>query len=305
MAASTLLSNLLPVVGLAYGLQIASAIPSIYYKSDVYYDLSGSLTYLACTGLSLALPAIRRARGNVPAAGKVLYSGYTSFGGVHGRQLLLSGLVGIWATRIGSYLYIRAKQSGGDPRFEKIKQSPPKFLTAFLVQATWVTIVSLPVLTINSLPLTIHTPKFPNTFDLLGLTIFLSGFLFEIIADRQKSNWVAAKQNKKHNEDFISSGLWSLSRHPNYAGEITLWCGVAVIAGLGGGLVGEVGKRYLSGGRMMGLAIAGISPLFTTFLLTKVSGIPLTEKKYDAKYGEKKEYQEWKKNTPVLWPKMK
>jgi len=56
--------------------------------------------------------------------------------------------------------------------------------------------------------------------------------------------------------------------------------------------------------RLGAVAITALSPAFTTFLLTRVSGIPLSEGKYDKKYGDRKDYQEWKKNTPVLIPKL-
>ena len=114
------------------------------------------------------------------------------------------------------------------------------------------------------------------------------------------------KKRKEHDEDFLTRGLWSKSRHPNYFGESTLWTGIATAAG--GVLVGNVGQVGMglaggSFGRLVGFGMAAISPAFVTFLLLKVSGVPLSERKYDKRYGGRKDYQEWKKNTPMFIPK--
>ena len=88
---------------------------------------------------------------------------------------------------------------------------------------------------------------------------------------------------------FVNTGLWSRSRHPNYFGEITLWIGIAVIA-----------LPVLRGWQFVAL----ISPIFVTLLLTKVSGIPLLEKKADKKWGGQEDYEAYKKKTPVLIPRL-
>ncbi len=86
---------------------------------------------------------------------------------------------------------------------------------------------------------------------------------------------------------FISTGLWSKSRHPNYFGEILLWIGVAIVA-----------VPALQGWQWVAL----ISPVFVTLLLTKVSGVPLLEKKSDSKWGGQEDYEAYKKNTPSWSP---
>ena len=93
----------------------------------------------------------------------------------------------------------------------------------------------------------------------------------------------------------------------NYAGEITLWTGIAVTAA--GVLTSrpgltESGLGLGLGGKIAAMTIAGISPAFVTFLLTQVSGIPMSETKYDKRFANDQKYQEWKKNTPVLFPKL-
>ncbi|KAF2675476.1 putative membrane protein [Microthyrium microscopicum] len=311
---SPLLRTLVPTVGAAFAIQGAFAIPSIIAQSERFYDLSGSLTYLSCTALSLALPVLRARAATASTLpwpsitasllGKPLAQG----GWWDWRQLALSAAVSVWATRLGTHLFSRiTSDNGTDSRFDKIRTSPPSFLVAFFAQATWVSLNLLPIIALNALP--------PNTFaklplltpfSVLGVALWISGFALEVAADAQKSKWVAEKKAKKHSEDFLTRGLWGKSRHPNYAGEIALWSGVAIAAasvlasGVGQAALGWTGV----GGRLGACLLAGASPAFTTFLLTKVSGIPLSEKKYDGKYGKRKDYQEWKKNTPMLIPKI-
>lgn len=217
---------------------------------------------------------------------------------------------------VGTYLFTRISSDGGtDSRFTNIRTSPPKFLGAFFMQASWVSLCLMPVLAINAIPAARFAllPASVALTDILGLALFASGLSLEIAADRQKAAWTRAKREKKHDEAFLTSGLWGRSRHPNYFGEMMLWTGIAVVAG--GVLVrkaGQVGMGFGPGGqanailrgRALGLLMAGISPAFVSALLLFVSGVPLSENKYDAKYGERADYQAWKRDTPMLVPKV-
>ena len=215
-----------------------------------------------------------------------------------------------YLTIVGTYLFQRISADGSDSRFKEIRYSPPKFLVAFFAQATWVSLCLMPVLAINSIPATAFAalPASVAVTDILGLLLFTGGLSFEVVADRQKDSWVQEKKAKKHDEDFLTRGLWSNSRHPNYFGEATLWSGIAVLAG--GVLTrnaGQVGMGLAGmgvSGKILAAAMAGVSPAFVTFLLLKVSGVPLSEDKYDKRYGDRKDYQEWKKNTPMFIPKL-
>ena len=116
--------------------------------------------------------------------------------------------------------------------------------------------------------------------------IWIIGFSVEVVSDSQKRKFRKDINNKGK---FISTGLWSRSRHPNYFGEITIWVGVAIFAFSSLNGIGYV---------------ALISPFFVYALLTKGSGIPLLERSADKKWGSEQEYQDYKKNTPVLFPKL-
>jgi steroid 5-alpha reductase family enzyme len=122
-------------------------------------------------------------------------------------------------------------------------------------------------------------------FAVVGLVLWVIGFGFEAIADAQKSAFKADPTNKGR---FIQSGLWSKSRHPNYFGEIVIWIGVAIIA-----------FPVLQGWQYATL----ISPVFVMLLLTKISGIPILEKRADKTWGGQADYESYKQNTPILIPK--
>ena len=276
----------------------------------------GSLTYLTCTALSLYLPALR-GRALASQSGAALPSWPSLLGALRGsptaglnwRQVLLSTAVSIWATRLGTFLFSRINsESGRDSRFDAIRGSTPKFFGAFMAQAAWVSCCLMPVLAVNSLPLT----AFPaglgiGLFDIIGVLMYVGGISFEATADRQKSKWMSEKKEKKHSEEFLTRGLWGKSRHPNYFGEVTLWSGIATVAAgclaSPQGLAG-VGLGTGVGGFLTSLALAGVSPAFTSFLLFFVSGIPMSEKKYDERFKDNKDYQKWKQEVPMFFPKL-
>jgi steroid 5-alpha reductase family enzyme len=203
--------------------------------------------------------------------------------GADGRSILLSALVVIWAIRLGTFLFGRIKKAGKDDRFDEIKPSFIRFLNVWTIQGLWVTFTMAAAL----VAITTTTRKEFDLFAIAGFLIWIFGFAIEVIADSQKSRFSANSDNKGM---FIQTGLWSRSRHPNYFGEIILWIGVAVIA-----------FPVLQGWQWIAL----ISPVFVTFLLTRVSGVPLLENKADKKWGGQEDYESYKKRTPVLIPRLR
>jgi steroid 5-alpha reductase family enzyme len=201
---------------------------------------------------------------------------------VNTRSLLLAGLIIIWAVRLGSFLFKRVQQAGKDDRFDEIKPSFFRYLLTWTMQGLWVTLtLSAALAAITS---TIH--KGLDLFALIGALIWMIGFFIELIADAQKSRF---REDPGNAGRFINSGLWARSRHPNYFGEITLWIGITVMT-----------LPILQGWQWVTL----ISPVFVTLLITRVSGVPMLEKKAEAKWGGQPDYEEYKKNTPVLIPRL-
>lgn len=200
---------------------------------------------------------------------------------VDGRSILLLGLVVIWAVRLGTYLFRRIRKAGKDARFDELKTSFPRFLMTWTLQGLWVSLTLSAALA----AITTTTRKGLDSFALIGFLVWALGFAFEVVADTQKSRFRADPANKGK---FIHTGVWAWSRHPNYFGEIVLWIGVAIIA-----------VPVLQGWQWATL----ISPVFVTLLLTRVSGVPLLEKRADEKWGGQEDYEAYKERTPVLIPR--
>jgi steroid 5-alpha reductase family enzyme len=201
---------------------------------------------------------------------------------VDGRSLLLLALVVIWAARLGTFLFRRIRKAGKDARFDELKTSFSRFLLTWTMQGLWVSLTLAAALA----AITTTTRKGLDVFALIGFLVWALGFAFEVVADAQKSRFRADPENKGK---FIHTGLWAWSRHPNYFGEIVLWIGVAIIA-----------LPVLQGWQWVTL----ISPVFVTLLITRVSGVPMLEKRADEKWGGQEDYEAYKERTPVLipWP---
>ncbi len=184
----------------------------------------------------------------------------------------------IWAGRLGGFLFRRIKRDGGEGRFDKLKIDWLVFLRVWVLQGLWVTITAGAALA----AMTSGSKQDLGVLGIIGAALWLVGFAIEVIADRQKSVFRADEANTGH---FITTGLWAWSRHPNDFGEITLWFGIAVLA-----------IPALDGWQLATL----ISPLFVFVLLTRISGVPLIERRGLKRWGDDPEYQAYLAKTPVL-----
>jgi len=246
-------------VGLAFLINWLVFIPANIFQTEKFFDLTGSLTYILVTLIAIKLS-----------------------NHIDNRSMLLAGLVIVWAVRLGTFLFNRILQDGKDDRFDKIKPNFLRFLNVWSLQALWVTLTAAAAI----IAITSSVRKELGVFAIVGLIIWMIGFLFEVIADAQKRQF---RKNPANKGKFIQSGLWSKSRHPNYFGEILLWLGVFIIA-----------IPVLKGWQW----VAILSPVFVYLLLTKISGVPGLEAKGNKKWGGQADYKAYKKNTPVLIPKL-
>lgn len=248
-------------VVVAFAVQWIAFVPAYVLQTERFYDLTGSLTYLAIVTFILYI-----AREQLDL-----------------RDFILGAMVATWALRLGTFLFIRISKDGNDKRFNDIKPNPMRFLTTWTIQGLWVTITAsaafVAMLSQESAPL--------GWVGVIGIALWLVGFVIEVIADQQKRAFKATQSQTGHT--FIHTGLWAYSRHPNYFGEILLWFGVALVA-----------LPVLSGWAYATL----ISPLFVTFLLTRVSGVPLLEKAADARLADDPDYAAYKSQTPILVPRL-
>ena len=199
------------------------------------------------------------------------------------REFIVSLLVVIWSLRLSSFLYFRIHRTGKDGRFDQLKTSPIRFLVPWTLQGLWVFLTMIVVIVINSQA---DSASQLGIWDGIGLSIWILGFGIETIADNQKTVF-----NKESNNQgkWIDRGLWSYTRHPNYLGEILLWTGIAFF-----------GVSCFTGLEK----VAWISPVFIFLLLTKISGIPILNKRALEKWGDNPEYQKYRDNTPALFPRL-
>ncbi len=244
--------------GAAFLIQWTAFIPAYLIQTEKFFDITGSASYITVTLFAL------------------LFSPTPDC-----RSVLLSILVTAWALRLGVFLLHRVRKSGKDSRFDEIKPSFIRFLNVWTLQGLWVTFTLAPV----TAAITSMQSRELGIMCFFGVLVWLAGFSIEVAADMQKTRFNSDPHNKG---EFIRTGLWGKSRHPNYFGEIVLWIGIAIIC-----------FPVLKGLQLLTL----LSPLFVSILLTQISGIPLLEKKADKKWGSRKDYQEYKENTRLLIPR--
>jgi len=252
-------NEILRLFYISIGVQWIGCTLAVLLHTEKFYDLTGSLTFLLLSHLSYDKSNKSR------------------------RQTVQSWMVFAWAVRLGLFLFIRIMKDGEDKRFDKAKQNPSVMFKFWTVQGIWVFVTLLPTLLLNS---SRRNPPIGSR-DYIGWAIWTIGFVFEVVADAQKTYFRTYPANKGK---FITTGLWSISRHPNYFGEISLWFGLYISASSG-----LSGLGYLS----------VLSPILVMLLITKVSGIPLLAAAGKKKWGEDPEYQRYVENTPVLVPFIK
>ena len=242
----------------AFAIQWLAFIPAYLFRTEKFFDLTGSLTYITLVGLAVI-----------------------AAGGWEPRSIVLAALVLAWAVRLGSFLFARVLQSGGDSRFDVMKRHLPSFLLTWTLQGLWVFLTASAALA----AITSHEPAAMDWTAFAGISIWVAGFAIEATADAQKQRF---RSDPANGGRFITSGLWAWSRHPNYFGEIVLWIGVAVIA-----------APSLAGWQWVTM----ISPVFVAILLTRISGIPLLERRGKQRWGNDPGYHEYVATTRVLVPR--
>jgi len=188
---------------ITFVVQWIAYVPAYALKTEKFYDLTGSLTYLSIFIYCLiATQSIEHVKFS---------------------NIIVAGAIMIWAIRLGSFLFMRIVRDGKDKRFNLIKTSFSRFFMTWTLQGMWVFICSSSALVAITSP----TGVIVNNVFILGFLLFFAGFLIEVIADNQKSKFRSIEENR---DSFINEGLWSRSRHPNYFGEIILWLGITVMS---------------------------------------------------------------------------
>jgi len=185
--------------------------------------------------------------------------------GVPFTPLLVSVLVVVWGARLAVHILVRNRKRGEDPRYAEWRRKWGRsflwrsYLQVFLLQGLFLLVISSPVILVNSEP---YNPAVivDGGAWFIGFLVWGAGFFFETVGDAQLARF---KRNATNRGKIMDRGLWRFSRHPNYFGESLMWWGIFLVAI-------EVPYGWLT----------VVSPVLITFLLVRVSGIPLLEKKY-------------------------
>ena len=244
---------------IGFALHWAVFVPSYAFKTEHYFDLTGSLSYITTVAAAIVLnPSLDL------------------------RDLIICAMITVWALRLGSFLFWRIKKDGQDKRFIVMKTKFTWFLMTWTIGGLWV----LVTMAAGLAALTSNITAELGLISYLGIALWLFGFVVEVTADNQKTEF---RKNPDNRNRFITTGVWSWSQHANYFGEITLWFGLALVA-----------LPVLSGWQLATL----ISPVFVYFLLTKVSGIPLLDRLAKQKWGTDSDYLSYTQATSklLLWP---
>lgn len=193
-------------------------------------------------------------------------------------SLLLLVLMCVWGIRLGLRIGLRNLKKKEDARYIELSKSWGRwfsirsYLQVFLLQGLLMLVVGYPAL---------HIAMFGGEVSALvyvGIIVWCVGFFFEAVGDYQLDTFLKKSENKGR---IMKYGLWKYTRHPNYFGEVTQWWGIFLMVVMS----------------PLGL-IALISPLMITFLILKVSGIPMTEKIFEGNI----EFEEYKKKTSPFFP---
>ena len=195
------------------------------------------------------------------------------------RGLLVGILVTVWGLRLAWHIHARNKGKAEDYRYLAWRKKWGKYFyirsyfQVYLLQGAFLFLIILPVLMINK-----NAGSALGLFDLVGVIVWLIGFYFEAVGDAQLARFIKNPENKGR---LMQDGLWAYTRHPNYFGEVMQWWSIWLIAlSVSGGWLGIIG------------------PITITFLILKVSGIPMLEKKME----ENPDFTEYKRKTSIFIP---
>lgn len=202
------------------------------------------------------------------------------------RGFALLVMATLWGLRLASYIFIRNWGRGEDFRYQAMRERWgnaviwKSYVYVFLLQGFLLLVVSLPVSLGIMFSQGVDAPV--GLLEVAGIVIWLFGLVYETVADYQM---LAFKSDPMNKGRIMRYGLWKLSRHPNYFGEMVLWWGVWLFA--------------VSASPQAIMAIIG--PLTINYMLLRVSGVPMLE----AKYKDNPEYMAYISTTPSVLPRLR
>ena len=159
------------LVALAFAINWLAFIPAYAARTEHYYDLTGSLTYISVILLALV-----------------------TTDDLDARTAVLGALVLVWALRLGSFLFRRVRRDGKDGRFDQIKHDPFRFFMTWTIQGLWVSLTAAAALA----AMTSGAKTDLGVVGVIGLVVWIVGFTIEVVSDRQKSAFRADPANDQH-----------------------------------------------------------------------------------------------------------
>jgi len=254
-------SNLLALTAIVtVGMQLTFFAIAWTLQIDKLTDLAGSTNFLVIAWLTF-----------------FVQEHYTA------RNIIVLILVTVWGVRLGSFLLYRVLKRGKDDRFNEMRAHFWQFLGFWVGQMVWAWTVSLPVTFLMG---AVYNERI-GARDIIGWIIWLVGFLFETAADVSKQMHYNDESKRK---EHLHEGVWSISRHPNYFGEIMCWLGIFLTA------------SSVFDSNTKAAYVSVLSPIFTAVLLLFASGMPIAEESSDRKFGHKADYIAYKRDTSPLIP---
>lgn len=199
-------------------------------------------------------------------------------------RLILAAMPVVWALRLGVYLLRRVLFKGKDHRFDVFRHIWWRFGRFFIIQGLSIWVIALPYIVALSSTSEQVELAYQSIYLPIGVVVFLMGFLIESIADAQKFRF---RSNPVNDGKFMSEGLFSIVRFPNYTGEIMVWTGVFIAC-----------IPVLQGIEWATI----VSPIWILGLLVGLSGIPFLERSNKKRYGHLESFQKYKKETKKLLP---
>jgi len=197
-------------------------------------------------------------------------------------KLLGFAMMLIWGLRLSIYLFFRNWGKPEDKRYTDMRKRWVKhpylysFLNVYALQGVLLFLINQPYFQLAFL----KDPKL-SVFSFVAVFFWAVGFYFEVVGDKQLSDFRKDPANKGK---IITTGLWSITRHPNYFGESLMWWSMATYAV-------SVGASPL----------VLLSALLITLFLRYVSGVPLLEKKYK----DREDFKAYAAKTSVFIPWLK
>jgi len=200
------------------------------------------------------------------------------------RSVLVVVLVTIWGLRLSGYITWRNWGHGEDARYAAMRARRPvdftrrSLVSVFLLQAVLAWLISVPLLAATAVG---PQQASLGILDLVGVVLFALGLFFETVGDAQLARFLKDPTNRGK---VLDSGLWRYTRHPNYFGDTVVWW------------------AFLSFALAVGAWWATVGALLMTYLIVKVSGVALTDRRMGRGGSAREGYAEYVARTNAFIP---